>query len=534
MPELVGGDIIYRMTGDMTGLQKSMGAVKTQAGSLGQSFMQHSTAIGVGMTAAGAAISGTLGMAVNKWASYGDQIGKMAKRTGLGSDELSKLAFAAGQTGTSVESVEVGIRRMAKGLTDANTKGTGPAKDAMDALGLSLDTFEGKNPSEAFAIFAEAIRQVPDPLQKSAFAQDIFGKSGTALLPLIAEGSAGLKAYGEEATKLGIVMDDKATAKAELFVDTMDELKRTFQGVMIVIGPMIADNMIPLAENIKSLVISVSEWAKENQPLVGGLIKAAAALGGFLTVLGPIVIAMPGLVATVGVLKGAAGFIGLSTATAAAGSSFFAILIPAALVVGSLAAIAWGIYEVMTAWEEHKAAQEVLKNTNEQVSKTQQRTIELLKEEGVAIDEKAFAQLSLSEREEFLQKEQQKLLDTMEDSTAVQEDNIAVTDEQRFAYENYSHSVFGLTDATWAQYEAQRALNQAIADMPLQGDQAFGAGSAAASGVNAGEGGGFGNEGVGNFINIDIGQLGLDSGDPEEIAALLGELLNEQLMSQGV
>jgi hypothetical protein len=526
------------MQGDMTGLENSVGTVKAKADGLGATFMRNSTVIGAGMTAAGAVISGSLALAVNNWAEYGDTIGKMAKRTGLGSEELSKLAFAAGQTGTSVESVEVGIRRMAKGLTDASLKGTGPAKDAMDALGLSVEEFDGLNPSQAFSKFAEAIRKVPDPIRKSALAQDIFGKSGTALLPLIAEGAAGLKAYGEEAEKLGIVMDDKATAKAELFVDTMDELKRTFQGVMITIGPLIADNLIPLAENVKSLVIGFREWTQEHPLLTSGLVKAAGALGAFLGVAGPIVIMMPGIVASVQVLAGAGGFIGMAGATGAAGAAFVAMLGPAALVIASLGAIAWSINSVTMAWAEHKAALEVTRETSERISKTQQRTIDLFKEEGIELDEAALKKMTLAERDAELQRIGQEFIKTQEQQTGAQQENIGVTDQQTRLYAALEAGAWGASEAMWELARANAALNdQALQTAAMAQESgisgnpmAMSAGALTApSATPLAEA-----AGGGTTVSVTIGSIGADAADTTAIADIISEQIQTQLTAIGV
>jgi TP901 family phage tail tape measure protein len=88
MPELFGGDIIYTMTGDMTGLENSMSSVKGQANTLGQTFTQNSTKIGLGMTAAGAAISGAFAVATTTATDFGRE---MAQVNTLGVEDLGLL-----------------------------------------------------------------------------------------------------------------------------------------------------------------------------------------------------------------------------------------------------------------------------------------------------------------------------------------------------------------------------------------------------------------------------------------------------------
>ena len=68
---------------------------------------------GVGVAAVGGAISaaGTAGVAAfsaiaAEFSAYGDSVEKMAARTGVSAEALSTLGFAAGQSGTSIETVE--------------------------------------------------------------------------------------------------------------------------------------------------------------------------------------------------------------------------------------------------------------------------------------------------------------------------------------------------------------------------------------------------------------------------------------------
>ena len=65
---------------------------------------------------------------------------------------------------------------------------------------------------------------------KAALAQDVFGRAGTELLPLFAEGEAGMAALREQARGLGIVMSGNAAAGAADFNDSLNELKQAALG----------------------------------------------------------------------------------------------------------------------------------------------------------------------------------------------------------------------------------------------------------------------------------------------------------------
>jgi hypothetical protein len=67
----------------------------------------------------GAAIVAPLVASAKLFSGYGDQIAKMAKRTGFSVEALSELQFVASQTGTDIESLEMGVRRMQRTIYDA-------------------------------------------------------------------------------------------------------------------------------------------------------------------------------------------------------------------------------------------------------------------------------------------------------------------------------------------------------------------------------------------------------------------------------
>ena len=99
---------------------------------------------GVGL-AAGTAFSG----AAKYFSSYGDQVAKMAKRTGLSVEALSQLRYVASQTGTEFESLEMGFRRMQRSIYDAG-RGLSTAKDALTDLGLRFEDLNGLTPEDQF------------------------------------------------------------------------------------------------------------------------------------------------------------------------------------------------------------------------------------------------------------------------------------------------------------------------------------------------------------------------------------------------
>jgi hypothetical protein len=92
---------------------------------------------------------------------------------------------------------------------------------------------------------ADRFAAMPDGVEKSTLAMELFGKGGKDLIPLLDQGKDGLKALGDEATRLGLVFDDKALAAAKRFTLAQKDLSENVEGLKNRLGmaflPVLAD-----------------------------------------------------------------------------------------------------------------------------------------------------------------------------------------------------------------------------------------------------------------------------------------------------
>lgn len=214
---------------EAAGMGRALDAAESKASRMGKTLNSLGGQFGFmanpAMLAAGAvtAMAGAAVLAVKEFAAFGDAIEEMSQRTGFSTESLSELKHAADLSGTSIEGLEVGIRRMQRSILDAQ-QGTKAAVDSLNALGVSAAQLHGLAPEEQFTVLASALADVADDSTKAALAQEVFGRSGTALLPMLADGAAGLEAMRAEARELGIVMSAEDAAAAAEFQDAMARL----------------------------------------------------------------------------------------------------------------------------------------------------------------------------------------------------------------------------------------------------------------------------------------------------------------------
>ena len=193
-----------------------------------------------GFLAVGAAAVGVAAgiVAITKSvASAGDEFQKMSLRTGVSSENLSTLGYAAERSGSNLATLENGFRRLSANAADA-ARGTGEAKESFAALGISVVTANGqlKSSDDLLLELADKFKGLKDDTAAAALAQDIFGKSGTQLLPLLKEGKDGIQALQERARALGIEFSTTAANDSAAFEDAMLDLSTAFTGIKNTIG----------------------------------------------------------------------------------------------------------------------------------------------------------------------------------------------------------------------------------------------------------------------------------------------------------
>ena len=250
-------------------LDKTQGRISKFSGRAGTAIK----ALGPPFLIAAGAAAAFGAKSIATFASVGDEIDKMSQRTGFSAEALSELRFAAEQSGADINTLEKGVKRMQAVMLDAE-QGLKTATDSFDLLNISVKDLQGLSPEEQFDKFARAIARVEDPSRRAALAQEVFGRAGTALLPLFNQGEAGMRALREEAHELGIVFDQEGAASAARWTDSMNSLGKVFEGIQFIVGAFLVDALQPIIDETIEAVVAIKDWVGENEALVAGLAKA--------------------------------------------------------------------------------------------------------------------------------------------------------------------------------------------------------------------------------------------------------------------
>lgn len=204
---------VDKTTAAFNSIQSNMSKLGNGAAILGRSF----TAIGTALAGLG-----TLG-AFKSLIDQADNMNDLSKKTGIAVSSLSQFGLAAEDSGASIETVANGMKKLSGSMLDS-VNGNKQLSAIFSALGVNVRDSSGnmKSLDDVMLQVADAFKMLPDGAVKSATAVAIFGKNGADLIPMLNEGSAGIKKYAS-------VIGDEFAPKADQFNDNLNKFHANLQ-----------------------------------------------------------------------------------------------------------------------------------------------------------------------------------------------------------------------------------------------------------------------------------------------------------------
>lgn len=235
---------INKAKSDLSGLASSLNSIKQLIGG----FLAVHT-----ITHAFSEIKESLGQLT--------EVGAVAKTIGASTEFVSELGFAAKMSHVSVEDLTNGFKKMEKTIGQAAMGNNDGLVKMLSRANLEAGKLQKMGPEDAFMEIAEAASRIKDPMQRAAFAVEIFGKGGQALIPLLAKGKDGIEELREEAQKLGVSFSSDMTDKASEAMHALKKVDAVMQGLKVRLA-------IDLAPGIASAADAFVELVKMATPLI--------------------------------------------------------------------------------------------------------------------------------------------------------------------------------------------------------------------------------------------------------------------------
>ena len=198
-------------------------------------------------TAAGGALAGIAGLAMQT-AKAADELSTLSKQTGISTSELQKMKYASDLVDVSVEEITGAMTKMKKNMA-STSKDT---QAAFQNIGVSVTDTNGelRDSTEVFYEVLQGLSKISNETERDVVAMQLFGKSADQLAGIIDDGGAALKALGEEAEQLGIVLDEDTLGSLNDVNDSIDKLKAKANGELAKSGAKAMETLMPIFEKV--------------------------------------------------------------------------------------------------------------------------------------------------------------------------------------------------------------------------------------------------------------------------------------------
>lgn len=172
-----------------------------------------------------------------------DSLGKMSQKIGMSVDALYSLQAAGKLADVDIQTLEKSLLKFNKGLGTAEM-GSGDTANALKNLGISLKDSGGhmKMSDQYLGEVADKFKNMPDGVEKSTLAMQLFGKSGADMIPLLNGGSEALSEFSG-------IMDAETAASAEKFNDSLTTVGLAVDAVWMQMTSALSPTLSAIADD---------------------------------------------------------------------------------------------------------------------------------------------------------------------------------------------------------------------------------------------------------------------------------------------
>lgn len=212
---------------------------------------------------ASAAAGGLMKMAQSS-ASTADNVDKMSQKIGISRQAYQELDFICSQSGTSVDKLTGGMKSLRNAMISDSKVGF------FKTLGVELKDANGHfRDSEALMWDTiSALQGMTDQTKKEIIAQQLFGKAGTELLPLLNNQAGSIEEMKQKAHDLGLVMSDELVDSGVGLTDSLDQTKRAFSAIITQLGASFMPIVKQVSDKLQSALPYIQQMIAQLAPIV--------------------------------------------------------------------------------------------------------------------------------------------------------------------------------------------------------------------------------------------------------------------------
>lgn len=386
--EKKGNHAFEALTGHVNLMRTRFGNLRASVGELGSSFGEFLPFL-AGLGAAGT-VAGMFEL-TERASEAAEQLERTAKITGVTTQQMQQLSYAAKMTDTPVDRLRMGMETLNRVV------GEGSRNKAATSLfaHLKIPKVDLKDPMRLLTDLSAAFEHTKTAAMRAQMAWVLFGqRSGQELLPFLMLGPKKLAELNEEAGKFGRIDSEEDVHALTAYGEAMKKAQEAVSGFEDAIAAKLAPVLRPIIDATSDWIAANREWIATDiagsvrrlatwvghlhfgdivQDVTGfahGISDLVARFGGLQNALGGVALALGAeltakILETLGVMKelGSAvigpviGAIGEFVYAIGAGEgamfafNFALMANPVGVVIGGLLALGSAAYEIWNHWK---------------------------------------------------------------------------------------------------------------------------------------------------------------------------------------
>lgn len=181
---------------------------------------------------------------------YADTVNTLAKKTGLTTEEVQQLQYAAELVDVSFDTISGSMTKNFKSMSTAvkaTEDKTNDAADAYTKLGVQIKDADGnmRSSKEVFWEVIDALGAMDDETERDLTAMTLLGKSAKELNPLIKAGSSEIDKWNKMAKESGYILEQDVLDSYQQLDDQLRLLDNSFvsakNGLGLIFLPLLTD-----------------------------------------------------------------------------------------------------------------------------------------------------------------------------------------------------------------------------------------------------------------------------------------------------
>ena len=254
------GKLAVQIIADIQGLKNGLNDAVSETDSASKSMINSVKAIGAAFAA-----SLTVGMfkdMIVGAAEASRQIDQLSRLSATSAANFQAQAYAAQQFGISNEKLADIFKDVQDKVGDFMQNGAGPLadffKNIAPQVGVTADQFRNLGGPDALQLYVSSLEKANLSQNEMTFYLEAIASDSALLLPLLQNNGQAMKDLGDEAQRLGMILDTETIKANKEFAAELDRL----DALSAALGRSIGSALIPYVNDLTSALIAGIDASK--------------------------------------------------------------------------------------------------------------------------------------------------------------------------------------------------------------------------------------------------------------------------------